>query len=294
MGDPLSNRLPRCQMDHIAKLLRSLPPYPEIAETAISNLADMLKGYEKPSDYYFWMDTLCVPVKNHRLRQHAINKMRDVYQLAANVLVLDHELMQHPSLDRPYAELFTRITCSTWLRRLWTLQEATLNRNVLFQFADRAIYAGGGSALSQMQAFDNRHNPWDLVAWECSRYTLNFIGTFPHLSQALRMNIIWDSIRHRTTSRGGDEPLCIGILLELDIDALQSEPDACTVKKFWSLHAATGVPAQVLFVPGPRLQDEGLRWAPEHLLDLQIVGSRPQWHADVCIFGVPLPSFNVS
>jgi hypothetical protein len=54
---------------------------------------------------------------------------------------------------------------------------------------------------------------------------------------------------------------------------LQQEPDACSVKKFWSLHK-DGVPASVIFLPGPKLSDPGLSWSPANLKNLQVMGRR--------------------
>jgi hypothetical protein len=41
-----------------------------------------------------------------------------------------------------------------------------------------------------------------------------------------QVNNVWIGLQHRITSRGGDEQLCIAILLGLDIEELQIEPDA--------------------------------------------------------------------
>ncbi len=201
--------------------------------------------------------------------------------------------MQCSSIGKSYTEIFTRITCSTWLRRLWTLQEATLNRNLLFQFADRALYAGSRSALYHTRARDNVERPWDLVAWECNRYVFNFLDVFPYFNYAERLSTVWDALEYRTTSRENDEPLCIAMLLELNVDALQKEPDACSVRKFWRLHEEDRLPAQILFVPGPKLQVKGLRWAPRNLRDLAIIGVDIKSHAAVTPRGLcaRYPSF---
>ncbi len=163
-------------MKRLAKLLSSLPRYSACQESKSTWMEAKEQTPGKVRDCFFWMDTLCVPVKNQKLREKAIVKMRDVYECASNVLVLDAELMQH-SAERDYREIFTRISCSSWLRRLWTLQEAVLNKNLLFQFSDRAIYVGSDSKLFAHQRHDNTNHPWDLVAWECNRYDFDFRNT---------------------------------------------------------------------------------------------------------------------
>jgi hypothetical protein len=64
--------------------------------------------------------------------------MRKTYENAAKVLVLDSEL-EAASAKAHAEEVLIRITCSGWMRRLWTLQEGALTRILLFQFKERAI-----------------------------------------------------------------------------------------------------------------------------------------------------------
>jgi hypothetical protein len=238
------------------------------------------------SKVYFWMDTLCVPVHNSTLRQKAITQMSEIYKSASNVLVLSAELMRYPSLDRSYTEIYTRLSCSAWLRRLWTLQEATLNRNLLIQFSDRAVYIGRWSCLHAQYDLAKREKPWDLVSSECNRFSLDLLEESSDWSYARRTNWIWQSLKFRTTSRRGDEPLCIAILQGLDVDELQNVSEAGAEKKFWQLHGKHGVPAQVLFIPGRKLKDKGLGWAPENLMDLTVVGSNADAHGDVTSRGL--------
>lgn len=238
------------------------------------------------------MDTLCVPVKNQKLREKAIVKMRDIYECASNVM--DAELMQH-SAERDYREISSRISCSSWLRRLWTLQEAVLNKNLLFQFSNRAIYVGNESKLFADQRQDNSAHPWDLVAWECNRYSFDFPKFTAYFNRAQQINFLWDAVETRTTSRSGDEMLCLAILLGLDVEILQQEPDAFTVKKFWSLHQ-DGVPASILFLQGPKLPDDGYGWAPASLMDLKIMGNDSGKSARVTPRGllVEYPAFHLA
>lgn len=272
-------------MKRLAKLLSSLPTYSACQESQSAWMEAKTRTPGKVSDSFFWMDTLCVPIKNPKLREKAIVKMRDVYECASTVLVLDAELMQH-SAERDYREIFTRISCSSWARRLWTLQEGILSENLLFQFSDRAVYVGSGSKLHADRLHDNTNRCWDLVAWECSRYfALDLRKIAPFCSHAQIINFLWDAIAIRTTSRRGDEVLCLAILLRLDLETLQQEPDALTMKKFWSLHKE-GVPAGILFIPGPKLQDEGYGWAPASLMDLKIMTNDPTKGAEVTLRGL--------
>ncbi|RDL41096.1 uncharacterized protein BP5553_01075 [Venustampulla echinocandica] len=294
LGDPKDNRLHRCQMKRLARLLKSLPSHTPYDETSGLLPAQKTTSPSEVSECYFWMDTLCVPVNNQKLRNKAIERMREVYEEAANVLVLDAELMRH-STAGGYKEIFTRISCSNWVRRLWTLQEAIFNRNLLFQFSDRATYVGAGSKLQREQKADNKLRPCDLVAWECDRYSFDFQVVLPYWDRTQQINFIWNALESRTTSRSGDEPLCLAILLGLNLKKFKRQPDAFTVKKFWSLNTQ-GIPASILFLPGPKLQDEGYRWAPASLIDLKIMGGEQSLTAHVTPRGlrVKYPAFLLS
>ena len=293
LGNPLDNSLPRCQLRRIGKLIASLPRHPIVAE-----FNNTMHRYTttQPSgvvECCFWMDTLCIPVNNQELRNKGIEKMRNVYSSATNVLVMNTELMQS-SCERSYTEIFTRITYSSWLRRLWTLQEALLNRNLLFQFSERAVYVDVLSKLYQARKRDTEENPWDLVAWECARYDFSILNKNLSWTDSELINSIWDAFKYRTTSRSGDEPLCMAILLDLNIKKLQEAADTERLKTFWSLHTH-GVPASIIFIPVKKL-DEPYGWAPADLLDLKVMGGDMKSHGTVTPRGlcVSYPGFILS
>ena len=117
-GNLVENALPTCQLAKIQNQVNAL--YPEIS-----------------SDIPFWMDTICVPRETH-LRALAIQKMRDVYQKAHKVLVLDSTLQLVESSDPP-EEILTVISLAPWCTRLWTWHESALARRLYFQLKGRAI-----------------------------------------------------------------------------------------------------------------------------------------------------------
>ena len=79
----------------------------------------------------FWMDTVCVPVAEEAkaFRKKAIQLLGKTYHEATAVLVLDRELEIVNAASAPFFEVGLRILCSGWVKRLWTLQEATLATN---------------------------------------------------------------------------------------------------------------------------------------------------------------------
>ncbi|PNS20237.1 hypothetical protein CAC42_5687 [Sphaceloma murrayae] len=95
------------------------------------------------SDEYplFWIDALCVPVSeaHSEVRQLAINQMASIYAGAEQVLVLDAALQNFRAASASASEILAAIIKSNWMTRAWTLQEGSLGREIVFQFADMAI-----------------------------------------------------------------------------------------------------------------------------------------------------------
>jgi len=69
----------------------------------------------------------------------------------------------------------------------------------------------------------------------------------------------------RTSSKPDDETLCIGGVLGLDIAPLLKCREAERLKTFLSL--LDTIPPDLIFAPGPRMQDAGYRWAPMSLMN---------------------------
>jgi hypothetical protein len=215
----------------------------------------------------FWMDTLCVPRSPSEVYKEALNKMRDVYANAERVLVLDAELMASTS-ECSYEEINMRILCSTWIRRLWTIQEAVLAKRLVFQFKERAQMAMTGSLLWHARQSDLKVNYFNSVGWDCATH---FEG-YDFKAGFDRIPFIWITLLyHRSVTFSVDEPICGSILMDFDLKELtKGEPEGTDVqddiqhyrmRKFWDMHG-DHVPVAVLFVGGPRLKEEGYTWAP--------------------------------
>lgn len=118
LGNPKANALPKCELQRLRDYVN-----------ALSQIQDPeLKKSSGPSPVAFWMDTLCIPVdaSARQYRKKAIQLLGKTFHEANAVLVLDHELTIAECLTTSFLELGTRILCSGWMKRLWTLQEATL------------------------------------------------------------------------------------------------------------------------------------------------------------------------
>lgn len=111
LGNPKANALPSCQVLRMKRLSAEL----EWSST---------RRARQPA---FWIDTLCIPVaaEHKELSKLAITKLADTFRQARQVLVLDADL-QRSSRWCSRTEQATRILCSGWMKRLWTLQEAVM------------------------------------------------------------------------------------------------------------------------------------------------------------------------
>ncbi|EEA19437.1 HET domain protein [Talaromyces marneffei ATCC 18224] len=118
LGNPEANALYCCQLQRTQEMVDGLGH--------ITESSDPVR---------FWIDTLCIPVQNEQDRRLAISDMAKYYSEASCVLVLDADLMACSTMVSPN-ELLLRISLSTWMRRLWTLQEGALTKRLYFQFKD--------------------------------------------------------------------------------------------------------------------------------------------------------------
>lgn len=127
-GNPVENKLWRCQLDYFWDLLREAQLQKNRQKTG-----ELRKN---PEPLAFWMDTLVVPVQKEykEQRKKAIAQIHRVYSKARYTIVIDNGLNSMPWDDRDYTTTAMRILASGWMRRLWTLQEAYLSRKLLFAF----------------------------------------------------------------------------------------------------------------------------------------------------------------
>lgn len=199
--------------------------------------------------------------------------MRETYAQASKVMVLDRWLLDTSTKDINALEVLTRVCCSLWMRRLWTLQEGYLARpgGLLFVFKDAicnldevasyvlvnatSMTLPGLVLHSVMQCLILRQFP--------ERFTLDAANpreTQKSLTRAIR------TLKFRRTSVASDEPLCLAVLFDQDVRLIATTDPAVRMLKFWSLVPL--VPLSLLYWPMPRYSDvKGYRWAPTTLLD---------------------------
>jgi hypothetical protein len=93
----------------------------------MARLAELINQLNKTNEVQgqslrLWIDTLCCPVELGA-KIISLQRMSTVYRKARHVLVLDLAFSSCQSKDAHPALLsLTILACSTWMRRLWTLQ----------------------------------------------------------------------------------------------------------------------------------------------------------------------------
>jgi hypothetical protein len=231
--------------------------------------------------------------------------MRDIYASAEKVLVLDAVLSQVSKFANS-VEILTSIRSSTWVRRLWTFHEAALATQIYYQFANHAmksteIYqASTEEELDQAIKFFHRKS-WSLSSFDVEvnidkgmREQYNIALRLPerlvHLqqlkSQAFQYLAVVEAhtidqhdrnnyrllsqatrpLRWRRTSRIEDETICIAGVLGVNVAGLINESHLDRMKKL--LGEMEYVPADILFLDKPRIQDIGYRWMPTTFLGM--------------------------
>lgn len=250
LGNPRENALPSCQVLRLKYLSAALNR----------------KWVREPA---FWIDTLCIPVAQEykMFRKVAIGRLATTFREASQVLVLDADLQCTPK-DVSATELATRVMCSGWMRRLWTLQEAVMSSDTNANAAKVNIqFLRGTMQLNEIlrgRSIKTRYHADTAIA--------NITNAFPQFRTRDRaFNVLVHSLRYRTTSRKEDEVICLASILGLnwyEMSLILNEGSAeARMQKLYVLIAY--IPASVLFNCFKKLVHEGaFRWAPASLLSV--------------------------
>ena len=257
LGNAKANALPRCQLLRFSRMIRSLRVKlsPENAQTEL----------------LFWCDTLCCPIAPVEAKNQVLAHMKNIYERATCVLVLDASIQRYMSEAMGPEETCARILASGWMRRLWTLQEGALPADkgrLWFQFGDQAVNLR--PLWQQMiRLFNTDLGRRGLALDILSR--IRIFTTFFHRDSndpGADLSTVDAALQHRSVSVSSDEPLLIGALLDLDVAKILNGSNETRIHRLWSLMPAAvrGLPKDILFRIGPRLREEGYRWAPSSML----------------------------
>ncbi|KAL8687485.1 MAG: hypothetical protein Q9224_005137, partial [Gallowayella concinna] len=244
--------------------------------TYISDLVKKLPWDAQQKNFAFWIDTICVPVKPRELYILAMNQMRIPYKEANHVLVLDSHLRSLNSEHLSSTEILAQVSCSSWMRRLWTLQEGRLAEKVWFQFADKAV-----DVKRVFDGLDLSRVPSKVDVWlQIAIYTQLWVHIWYRGQGIKNMGVTASAIHStrlalasRSVSVATDEALCLFTLMAMDLTQITSVPPTERMEVFW--RSFQKVPIGFLFSRVmEKMAQAGLHWAPSSFLGLQ---SEKEW-----------------
>lgn len=251
LGNPKKNALRTCQAKFLQDMVNKL------------QVDGKFEGHG-----LWWCDSLCIPVGDQckEYCNMAIRNMGRTYQGATKVLALDNSLLQCSKIA-PAVELYIRLKLSAWMRRLWTLQEGVLAKDVCVQLSD------GTRTLREIDETMKVGGYSDLQ-FLYTRYSLlsrTFFGPFirgPTRAVNQRLIGLWKAVQWRSTSKRADETVCLATLFGLDpgpiLDISEETGDRRMIQLLRMLQM---IPLLLLFQPPPRLRQSGFRWAPNTFLN---------------------------
>ena len=260
LGNPGANALPRCQLSKLKNLINNLD------KNAFSG-----KFSSYGSKILLWCDTLCCPATYEESKNLALGQMYRTYDDASIVLVIDNGLMSHTVSDMDLYEASLRVALSRWVRRLWTLQEGALpasKHRLWFQFKDAAMQSR--TLYAHLKKAFETNIQWRGVAISLMGRFHSYTSLFSQIPGYGRpqLETIMSGLQYRSVTVPSDEPILIATLLGLDLKEILETSQFQRMNKLWHLIASSphGVPKDILFHVGPKLQEPGLKWAPPSLL----------------------------
>ncbi|KAI9070196.1 hypothetical protein FKP32DRAFT_18085 [Trametes sanguinea] len=259
MGSTTEDGLPTCVIKRLVRLVRDILPNNESA---------------------FWIDLLCVPADTEARRQ-AIRLMARTYQDAATVLVIDDCIRSLCTRQHSLEENLLRIATSAWMRRVWTLQEGLLARELCFEFVD-GLWKTTDMELGNARAWQVSDIPGLAMEGTVIRSPYAVLTPLLSIRSARRfrssetllpemgiLDVTW-MMHGRTTSKLADEVIAIAGLMPLSVSMdrlleITDGPDLAEQRMKSFLVQVENLPFAVAFGTSPRLTLPGFTWAPRSL-----------------------------
>jgi hypothetical protein len=240
LGNEKENSLPLCQLEDL------------------QNMVNRIDGDEfKIPNTPFWLDTICIPVAPPTFRNKGIRSIGIAFEKADKVLVLDNDLRGCDQIDG--LEPLIRINLSKWVTRVWTLQEASLAKDLNFEFKGKRAVGVRDLEDRLEKAGDHLHLSW----LKAARIFNPAMRSLRKQSEDNKVTYVWQAVNGRSCDKPKDETLCLASLLNIDqmplLEVHDSDERMC---RFLSMLDYIGIPPGIVFLQGDRMKREGFRWAP--------------------------------
>ena len=272
LGNPYANTIPKCRASWFYNVLYHVYPFEDAEQSEIGGSSSARTPCYLGRTFYFWLDTLCIPLEaiSKRHRDLAIKLMARTYNWSHIVLVLDSELQQYDCRTISTQETLFRILCSGWMRRVWTIHEAVLSKRLIVLFGDDVFDVD--RAVSELRGQTEGPDALDPLMNEACRFLVQ-TRAISYAHRPVSFALAWSVMQARQTSIMGDEAICFANMLRLDPTEILKLSRSDTVSKEASAKRQASamkvlfslleqVPEAVLWNLGPRLLEDGYRWAP--------------------------------
>ena len=286
LGNPERNELPICQLKDLGHRLTKLQRRDAGRQTrsqgraktagSTTDLLSSISSSFTDDEVYLWIDTICCPASPGHFKSLAVSRLRNTYESAWAVLVLDNALKTIDASTTTPIEKLLRLLTSAWIHRLWTLQEGFLAGDLWVEFCSGPEHLGDVfedltkiclNNASSLGIYEDIEKFWKAI-----RPVQGPVQPSSAIGASLsRKSITLDrALLHRSVSFGADEPLCVATLLGLNPEHISNLPEDLDVRMgaMWTALAKSngGLPQSMILLNYPRIKRKGLCWAPQTLM----------------------------
>ncbi len=228
-------------------------------------LGDLVARLTHNSGAPVWIDSVCIP-SSPEYRRKAISLLRNVYENAAQVLVID-KTIQECHKDMSAEDLAWSVVCSPWMQRLWTYQESYLAAKTVLALSDSFF-----TLFDSLKDFPESTLPDSLQVVRSSLVPLLRIlrpDTSLQGDKQTSVGEVASAVNWRTTSKAGDEVLATAALLNLDSHTLSQIAPSQRLREFFLM--VEYLPHDIIFHHSTRMAEPPFRWAPNTLMSRSVI-----------------------
>jgi Heterokaryon incompatibility protein (HET) len=271
LGNSTANSLPRCQLQHL--------------HTRFKRIFEHQDPQTDWKEINIWIDTICCPVERGEGKSLALSRMREIYQNALFVIVIDASLQNWQPRGNvgdgtdTEIEMAARIFLSPWMRRLWTAQEAVMASFALETTFQPVWFQFGRTRLVELPQIisalrtEERRTP-KRIAVDMLMQLTRLQGKLWYGNEEVTRHpqmlvMAQQMLQYRFCSVATDEILVLAALFGFDVQELIGVDFEDAMAHIWRRvpEIPGGLSKYVAFCRTPKLRVPGFRWAPRTFMD---------------------------